>query len=111
MDTSFRGFVLTVACLLSGCADRVEEAQILKEVNEALSREQVGCNVAVEYKGVGDGDSDTAYAVVEINIKNDKKSSHLDVELMLRHQQNGVWLITEDSSKQLLSKVKNLCSQ
>ena len=102
--------LLIVATFLVGCTGRLQEVDILKQVNEKLTENKIGCSVSTEYKGVGEGDADTAYATVALQRKkgNASKPSR-DIELMFSHQRNEGWLITDDSSRELTSTAKAIC--
>ncbi|GAA4794307.1 hypothetical protein [Lysobacter hankyongensis] len=111
MAIDFRTAALVlIVIFFVGCTGRPQEDRILKQVNEYLSKNQIGCPVSADYKGVGEGDADTAY--ITVALRRQKAGASIpgrDVELMFSHQRDGEWLITYESSRELASTAKAIC--
>lgn len=111
MDIDFRiaMFAATTA-LLAGCSGQLQGDSVLKQVSEQLSKSDIGCSIETFFKGVGEGDADTAYAMIRLSLgEANARSPDQDVELMFSRQKNGLWVVTSESSEQLISVAKAMC--
>lgn len=100
-------FLLLIILALNGCSSRIEGKDVASQAQSTLSKAYPGCSISVSFKGIGEGDSDNAYAMVTLTSRNDP----VNVELLLSRWKEGRWRIAQQSSQQLVRAAKEICTE
>lgn len=97
-----------ISLALNGCSTRIEGKDVVSQAQSTLSKAYPSCSLAVSFKGIGEGDSDNAYALV--TLASGKGENPVDAEVLLSRLNSGRWQITQQSSQQLVRAAKEICT-
>jgi hypothetical protein len=106
------GMSAALAALLVGCSGGLQQDNVMKQVDDALSDDRIACPVSADYEGVTEGDADTAYITVSLR-RREAGAGHpaREVELMYVHHDDGQWSMTDDSSRALAVAANEVCGR
>lgn len=109
MATSLRCY-LTVACvLLAGCARGPQDKEVVLQVKRVLTEARVDCAIDVSFRGVGEGDSDHAYASIRLEAGAVGARRSEDVEVLISDWKADHWQLQPEASTRLVAVANQLC--
>lgn len=97
--------------LLGGCGRAIDERRLSAQVESELSHIRAACDIGADYKGVAEGDSDTAYVVYGLRQLPNGAEGAVDVELAVRYRAGEGWEVDTESLNKLVSVAATICSE
>ena len=66
--TKLFGFLAMALMLtmVTGCGVAIEGRDVVPQVEKILAQSHLACDMSVTFQGVGEGDADTAYAMIHL---------------------------------------------
>lgn len=97
-----------IALALIGCSAQIDEKDIALQGKDILSKAYPSCSVEVRFEGVGEGDSENAYA--RLTLTSNKIDSSVDAEIFISRWNKKRWEITQQSSQELIKAAREICT-
>jgi hypothetical protein len=112
MNTRTVGSLAVITCaLLASCARGPQSEEVVSQAQQVLSEAQIGCAIDVLFQGVGEGDSDSAYAIIRLETGAGSTHRFKDVEVLVSDWNSDRWKLQQAAATQLLEAAKELCKE
>lgn len=112
MGTSSVGSVAVITCaLLASCALGPQGDEVVSQAKQVLSEAKIGCDIDVLFQGVGEGDSDFAYAIIRLESASGGTRNFKDVEVLVSDWNSGRWKLQQVAVMPLVEAAKELCKE
>ena len=106
---STAAFSIAISLLLTGCGPRLGSTLVERQVKSLLKESKISCEIAVSFRGVGEGDADNAYAIVRLGARRGNGLPHRDVNMLFSRFPSGKWTLQNASSPDLVKAARELC--
>lgn len=112
MGTRSVGSLIVITCaFLASCERGPQSEEVVSQAEQVLSEAHIGCAIDVLFQGVGEGDSDNAYAIIRLETDAGNTRSFKDVEVLVSDWGYGRWKLQQAAATQLVRAAKELCKE